>query len=311
MRGALLGPAYDDRAVDETLRAYGAVAHAPGEAALLAAAADLLAGGQVVGWFQGRMEYGPRALGGRSILADPRDPGMQSRLNQKIKFRESFRPFAPAVLAERAAATFDLDRESPYMLLTAQVRQGGRAGLPAVTHVDGSARVQTVSGERSPRFHALLTAFERRTGCPVLVNTSFNVRGEPVVCTPADAYRCFMKTGMDHLVIGGRLLHKAEQPPLHEPPHPSAAGPVRRGPGQVAARVLAPVFAAWLRVGAVLGWINTRLLFGLAHLVIVVPYGLALRALGKRPLALGFDASAASYRTDAAVDPPGAMDRPY
>jgi carbamoyltransferase len=216
MQGALLGPDSSAAQVDEALAAFGAVAHACDEGELLDRTATLLAAGEVVGWFQGRMEFGPRALGARSILADPRDPGMQSRLNLKIKFRETFRPFAPAVTEERAAAVFDLAGVSPYMQLVAQVRPGGPP-LPAVTHVDGSARLQTVGAARHPRFHALLEAFERRTGCPVLVNTSFNVRGEPVVCTPADAYRCFMRIGMDHLVLGDRLLHKTEQPPLREP----------------------------------------------------------------------------------------------
>ncbi|HZF67159.1 MAG TPA: carbamoyltransferase C-terminal domain-containing protein, partial [Gemmatirosa sp.] len=209
------------------------------EGALAARVAALLADGAVVGWFSGRMEYGPRALGGRSILGDPRDPGMQSRMNQKIKFREDFRPFAPSVLAERAADWFVLDVPSPYMLLVADVRDDRRVAvdpareraaeglarlalprsvIPAVTHVDGSARVQTVHAETHPAFHALLAAFAARTGCPVLVNTSFNVRGEPVVCTPLDAYRCFMRTDIDHLVLGPFVLDKREQPPWREAP---------------------------------------------------------------------------------------------
>jgi carbamoyltransferase len=168
--------------------------------------AQLLAEGLVVGWFQGRMEFGPRALGGRSILADPRGEDTQRRVNVKIKFRESFRPFAPSVLAERADEWFGLDGvESPYMLLVAPVL---RQDIPAVTHVDGSARVQTVSQAADPRFHALLSAFEAETGCPVLVNTSFNVRGEPIVCTPADAIRCFLDTHMDILVLENILVDK-------------------------------------------------------------------------------------------------------
>jgi carbamoyltransferase len=158
------------------------------------------------------MEYGPRALGGRSILADPRRADMQSRLNRAIKFRESFRPFAPSVAAERARAWFALDGESPYMLLTAQVAPGAAGTLPAVTHVDGSARVQTVRADDHPAFHALLRAFEARTGCPVLVNTSFTVRGEPVVCAPADALRCFRDTRMDVLVLGPYVLERDRQP---------------------------------------------------------------------------------------------------
>jgi carbamoyltransferase len=311
MKGALLGPAFDDAAIDEILRRLGAVSHAPeDEAALLDRTADLLAEGAVVGWFQGPMEYGPRALGDRSILGDPRDPGMQSRMNLKIKFRESFRPFAPAIPAEKARAHFDLDRESPYMLLVARTASG--LPLPAVTHVDSSARVQTVSAAANPRFHRLLAAFERRTGCPVLVNTSFNVRSEPIVCTPEDAYRCFMKTGMDHLVLGGRLLHKSEQPPLREVPlEAAAAGRERRGVLALAARALAPLRATWMRFGGMLGWINTRVVFGAIHLALVLPYGLALRALGKRLLELEFDRAAPTYRKDASADAPGALDRPY
>jgi carbamoyltransferase len=168
----------------------------------------------VVGWMQGRMEWGPRSLGMRSILADPRNRENWRRVNLKIKFRESFRPFAPAVLADRAGEWFELDRESPYMLLVCQVRPGRE--IPAVTHVDGSARVQTVTRETAPAFYDLIAEFERRTGCPVLVNTSFNVRGEPIVCSPEHAYRCFMRTDMDVLVLGNHLLLKGEQPKLQE-----------------------------------------------------------------------------------------------
>jgi carbamoyltransferase len=230
MRGALLGPAFGDDEVEAVLREAGAAYERVDAWALPARVAELLAAGRVVGWFQGRMEFGPRALGARSILGDPRDPTMQRRMNVAIKFREGFRPFAPSVLAERAADWFELDAESPYMLLTAPVRAARRlpddgverrgldrlgaprSEIPAVTHVDHSARVQTVGDEAEPLFRALLEAFAARTGCPVLVNTSFNVRGEPVVCTPADAYRCFMRTGLDHLVLGPFLLDKAAQP---------------------------------------------------------------------------------------------------
>jgi carbamoyltransferase len=176
---------------------------------LMETTAAALARGMAVGWFQGRMEFGPRALGNRSILADPRRPEMQSLLNRKIKFRESFRPFAPAVLLEEAAHWFEIDEESPYMLIVANVR--AEHGIPAVTHVDNSARIQTVDRERNPRFHALLSEFHRLTGCPVLVNTSFNVRGEPIVCTPADAFRCFMSTDLDLLSIGDCVVWKTEQ----------------------------------------------------------------------------------------------------
>ena len=231
-RGSLLGPEFDEAAIDEAIARHGGVAEAfPSEAALAEAVAAELAAGRIVGHFAGRAEFGPRALGNRSILADPRAADMQRRLNLAIKFRESFRPFAPAVIAGREQEFFDLSAESPYMLLVAPVTGGGpapdagrasgiarlrdvRGPIPAVTHVDGSARVQTVDAVRSPRFHAILEAFARRTGCPVLANTSFNIRGEPIVHDPADAYRCFMFTDMDALVLGNRLLRKHEQPPL-------------------------------------------------------------------------------------------------
>jgi len=309
MQGALLGPAFDDAAIEAALRRFGAVAHAPGEEVLDDQVAALLADGGVVGWFQGRMEYGPRALGSRSILGDPRDPAMQSRMNLKIKFRESFRPFAPAVLAEQAPAWFDLDRESPYMLLVAPVTAGAGAALPAVTHVDGSARVQTVSAARHPRLHRLLQAFERRTGCPVLVNTSFNVRGQPIVCDPEDAYRCFMATGMDHLVMGGRLLNKAEQPPLREPP--GAAARLRPGLTGALRTALAPLGRAWMKLADALAWLNGRVLFGAVWLVLVVPYAVAHRLLGRPTLALRFDPGAATYRSPAPPDAPGHLERPY
>ncbi len=314
MKGALLGPSWDAQAIDETLRRLGAVSHSPGDEELLDRTAGLLAAGDVVGWFQGRMEYGPRALGNRSILGDPRDPGMQSRMNLKIKFRETFRPFAPAVPTEKVSEYFDLDRESPYMLLVAPVGARSRPTLPAVTHVDGSARVQAVSADRNPRFHQLLSAFERLTGCAVLVNTSFNVRGEPIVCTPADAYRCFMKTGMDHLVLGERLLHKSEQPAYHETAARGAAAPAparRRGAIGLVASRLSPLYRAWMTLANVLGWINTRLVFGAAYLLFVVPYGIAFRLLGKSPLDLHFDPQLRSYRKDAEEIPPARMDRPY
>ena len=231
-KGAYLGPSYDDAATEGALAGEGAVWERLGDAELFFRVAKLLADGHVVGWMQGRMEFGPRALGARSILGDPRSPKMQSLMNLKIKRRESFRPFAPAVLAERARAYFQHDRPSPYMLFTAPVagqirlplkaEQQALSGLekltvprsilPAVTHVDYSARLQTVHRETNPRFHRLLEEFERRSGYAVLINTSFNVRGEPIVCSPEDAYRCFMGTDIDYLCVGNCLLAKAEQP---------------------------------------------------------------------------------------------------
>ena len=231
MQGSFLGPAYDDEAVASRIEDLGGVVQRLDDQAAIDCAADALAKGQAVGWFQGRMEFGPRALGARSIVADPRGAAVQKTLNLKIKYRESFRPFAPAVMCEDAAQWFELDGESPYMLLVADVaadkRVGDSAGqgdskglaqldvprstIPAVTHVDCSARVQTVHKETNPRFHALLAAFKARTGCPVLVNTSFNVRGEPIVCTPEDAFRCFMGTELDLLVAGNVAVVKADQ----------------------------------------------------------------------------------------------------
>ena len=209
MQGALLGPEPSAEQIRAFLDDRGYPYAELDDDSWARRLAELLAEGDVVGLFQGRMELGPRALGNRSILGDPRAPGMQARLNEVIKQRESFRPFAPAVTEERAAEWFALDRPSPYMLLTAQVR---RLEIPAVTHVDGTARVQTVSRETNPRFHRLLCAFEALTGCPVLVNTSFNVRGEPIVCTPEEAYRCFMGTDMDALSLGPFVLLAREQP---------------------------------------------------------------------------------------------------
>lgn len=237
MAGAYLGPEFSDREVARVAgRRQAPNVHYDDFDALCAAVADLLADGKVVGWFQGRMEYGPRALGDRSILGDPRNPEMQKKLNLKIKYREGFRPFAPSVLAEAVADCFEIDRPSPYMLLVAPVAEKlrkplpegyfgkpmlerlyvTRSSLPAITHVDFSARVQTVHADTNPRYHRLIETFAGRHGCPVVVNTSFNVRGEPIVCSPEDAYRCFMRTEMDYLVLGDRLFDKTAQPSYEE-----------------------------------------------------------------------------------------------
>ncbi len=224
MAGSFLGPAFSEEETAAAVVAEGLPLRRLADDELPDRVAELLASGAVVGWFQGRMEFGPRALGARSILADPRGRDTQRRVNLQIKFRESFRPFAPAVPAERVSDWFELDGESPYMLLVAPVRGARIEGegldrlgnvdsrIPAVTHVDGSARVQTVHAETNPAFHRLLEAFERRTGCPVLVNTSFNVRGEPIVGSPADAIRCFRSTHMDALVLGPWLLTRDDLP---------------------------------------------------------------------------------------------------
>jgi carbamoyltransferase len=226
--GSALGPAYSTDEVCRALEQFGAVyQRLPDEDAVVREAAGLLAAGQVVGWFQGRMEFGPRALGARSILGDARAPDMQKRMNLKIKFRESFRPFAPAIRRDDAPRWFDMrpGAESPYMLTVASVLPDRRAAIPAVTHVDHSARVQTVDPDRHPRFAQLLDAFDARTGCPLLINTSFNVRGEPIVCTPADAYRCFIHTDIDALVIEDVVLRKSDVPNLDAAR--AAVGPAR------------------------------------------------------------------------------------
>jgi carbamoyltransferase len=229
MRGAFLGPRFNTDEIRRELHSAGAnyeeVEHSGPEDR----AAELIADGKIVGWFQGRMEFGPRALGARSILADARDPDMQSRLNQKIKFREGFRPFAPSVLGERAEEYFELRGPSPYMTIVAPVKESKRvparssdktgldrvtevrSQIPAVTHLDYSARIQTVARDQNPAFHRLLSAFDERTGCPVVVNTSFNVRGEPIVCTPRDGLACFSRTAIDALMIGPFMVSRGMQ----------------------------------------------------------------------------------------------------
>jgi carbamoyltransferase len=234
MHGSFLGPSYTNEAIEQFLRRKEAPYVRLSDDVLLPRLADELAEGKIVGWFQGRMEFGPRALGARSIIGDARNPKMQSVMNLKIKFRESFRPFAPAVLRERVADYFELNTDSPYMLLVAPVVKNRRTRLtkeqeslwgidllnvpksdiPAATHVDYSARVQTVHENTNPRYYGLLKAFEAKTGCGVLVNTSFNVRNEPIVCSPEDAYRCFMRSAIDILVLENCLLYKTEQKPL-------------------------------------------------------------------------------------------------
>ncbi len=235
-KGSYLGPSFGDQEIEAFLTSEGIPFERLTRGTLAPAVAELLAREQVVGWFQGRMEFGPRALGARSILGDARSPAMQAVMNVKIKFRESFRPFAPSVLAERASEWFGLAGESPYMLLVAPVAEERRrpmtpdedrlfgidklnivrSEIPAVTHVDYSARVQTVHPDDNPLYHELLCEFERLTGCPVIINTSFNVRGEPIVCRPEEAYACFMRTNMDYLVLGSFLLAKSAQEPAKE-----------------------------------------------------------------------------------------------
>jgi len=234
--GSYLGPAYSEREIKEFLDSRGYPYRYLGNGQVPEVVADLVAEGKVIGWLQGRMEFGPRALGSRSIIGDARNPKMQAQMNLKIKYRESFRPFAPSVLMEEVDKFFDLDRPSPYMLLVADVQQGitrqmndqeqrlwgidklnvVRSDIPAVTHVDYSARIQTVHKETNPVYHEMIRAFHQKTGCPVIVNTSFNVRGEPIVMSPEHAYLCFMRTEMDYLAMGPFLLDKKEQPPLKD-----------------------------------------------------------------------------------------------
>ena len=233
MQGSYLGPEFSQSDIEERLARAGARFTRLTGDQLIDRTAEALADGKAIGWFQGRIEFGPRALGARSILGDARSPSMQSVLNLKVKYRESFRPFAPSVLREDVADWFELDSDSPYMLMVADVAKQHRremtaeehalfgiqklnvprSSIPAVTHVDYSARIQTVHRDTNPRYHALLSAFKTRTGCPVIVNTSFNVRGEPIVCTPEDAFRCFMGTALDALAVGNLYLHKSEQNP--------------------------------------------------------------------------------------------------
>ncbi len=236
MKGAYLGPAFAPTDIEAFLKKAGAVYERLEQGALNTKVAQLLADEKIIGWFDGRMEFGPRALGSRSIIGDPRSPRMQADMNIKIKFREGFRPFAPSVLRERVQDYFELDCDSPYMLLVAPVKKERqlpmtaeqrklwgidqlnvpRSDLPAITHIDYSARVQTVERETNPNYYDMIKAFEALTGCAVVINTSFNVRGEPIVCTPADAYQCFMRTHIDHLVLGPYLLDKAKQPEWKE-----------------------------------------------------------------------------------------------
>lgn len=232
--GSYLGPEFNDDDIHSFIQSSNLLAKKLDEDELIETVSKLIAEEKVIGWFEGKMEFGPRALGSRTIIGDARSSKMQTTMNIKIKFREGFRPFAPSVLYEKVSEYFEIEKESPYMLLTADVKKSRiismtdeeekkwgidklnvvRSDIPAVTHVDYSARLQTVHKETNPRYHKLISKFEEKTGCAVIINTSFNVRGEPIVCTPADAYKCFMRTDMDHLVLGNYILSKAEQKPL-------------------------------------------------------------------------------------------------
>jgi carbamoyltransferase len=236
MNGAYLGPEFSEDEIEQYLKSVGAKYKKLSREELIESTAQILASEKIVGWFNGRMEFGPRSLGNRSIIGDSRSPRMQAQMNLKIKFRESFRPFAPSVLRERVHEYFEMDCDSPYMLLVAPVKKERqipmtsaqqklwgieqlnvvRSDMPAITHIDYSARVQTVSRDTNPDYYDLIASFEEKTGCAVIVNTSFNVRGEPIVCTPHDAYVCFMRTHIDHLVLNNFLLDKTEQPEWKE-----------------------------------------------------------------------------------------------
>jgi carbamoyltransferase len=236
MRGAYLGPDYSPAEIEKYLESVGASYRRLERSTLLKEVAGAMASERIIGWLNGRMEFGPRALGARSIIGDPRSPRMQKQMNLKIKFRESFRPFAPSVLRERVNDYFEMDCDSPYMLLVAPVKADRRiamtesesslwgieklnvprSDIPAITHVDYSARVQTVSRDVNPDYYDLIQEFDKLTGCGLVVNTSFNVRGEPIVCTPEDAYRCFMRTHIDTLVLGPFVLNKEDQPEWQE-----------------------------------------------------------------------------------------------
>jgi carbamoyltransferase len=231
MKGAFLGPEFSDTEIEAELTTCGAIFKKLSESEMIEEVSSGLADEKAVGWMQGRMEFGPRALGGRSIIADPRSPSMQKQLNLKVKYRESFRPFAPSVLKEDVSQWFEHDTDSPYMLLVADVKEDKRravtleeealfgidklnvqrSSVPAITHVDYSARIQTVHADTNPRYHAVISKFKEKTGCPLVVNTSFNVRGEPIICTPTDAFKCFMGTEMDVLAVGNYVLYKEQQ----------------------------------------------------------------------------------------------------
>ena len=236
MKGTYLGPEFSNAEVIDYLHLINAPFQTLTDMELFETLAEELEKGHVIGWFNGPMEFGPRALGARSIIGDPRNQKMQSVMNLKIKYRESFRPFAPSVLEEDVSNQFEINAKSPYMLMVAPVKKElckqmtedenklfgieklniPRSSLPAITHVDYSARVQTVNKVTNPRYYTLIDAFKRKTGCPTIVNTSFNVRGEPIVCTPQDAYRCFMRTEMDILVLQNQILFKSEQPKVEK-----------------------------------------------------------------------------------------------
>ncbi len=293
-----LGPAFESAAVESSLRKSQAVFRRfENEDELLEECVQLLVRQKAIGWFQNRMEFGPRALGNRSILADPRDPEMQSKLNQKIKFRESFRPFAPVILAERCEEYFEADRPSPFMLFASQLRDqkdNSVSPVPAVTHVDQSARVQTVTESENPKLYRLIKRFENSTGCPMLVNTSFNIRGEPVVCSLVEAYQCFMKSDMDAVAIGNCLLLKSEQPPLTD----LAVKPIKQ------ASWWPRIKRVWMTATFPIRWLASNATLTLIYFLIVTPIGFIWRRFERESFqAIDRDADSYWKPRDQATDP--------
>ena len=372
-QGSYLGPGWSDSEIEKWLADAGYPYEKMDEADLFDTVSGGIAAGRVIGWYAGRMEFGPRALGNRSIIGDARSESMQSIINLKIKYRESFRPFAPSVLLEDLEEFFDTDKASPYMLLVTPVRTSHRrelseeeeklfgmeklriprSDIPAITHVDYSSRLQTVSAADNPRYHGLISSFKKKTGYGIVINTSFNVRGEPIVCSPQDAYLCFMRTEMDILALGNCLLKKEEQPHL-EPadehhsekrkiPEVKSRAELRKF-GLIMAGAFAvlcvllyfrnstlsppaaglsgffllsallypgllfPIEKLWMKLASVMSYIMTRVLLTLVYILAVIPTGLIMRLLGKRPLQLGFAEEEKTYWVD--VDPEGPCSRP-
>ena len=312
MQGSYLGGSFDNQEIKKFLDTIGATYVELPDSSLMPKLADILTSGHILGWFNGKMEFGPRALGGRSIIADPRNKHMQSRLNLKIKFRESFRPFAPAIKNENTSEWFEIDKESPYMLLTALVRKKyiSSCEIPAVTHIDNSARIQTVDKTISPRFYDLISHFEARTSCPILINTSFNVQGEPIVYTPKDAYKCFMQTEMDFLVMENIFLDKSEQANCNKD---SICGEIfsnanksenkrklqnlnRRSRFLFIPAVLNKVGKYVIKVAHMISWFNSQIILGVLFYIIFTPVAIFLKIIGKDSMSRSFRPEKESYR---------------
>ena len=262
-KGSFLGPVYSDEYIESFLKRENIPYSRLGKDEIPNFVAELIEKQNVIGWFQGRLEFGPRALGARSIIADARNPDMQSRMNLKIKFRESFSPFAPTVLKEMASEHFELNTPSPYMLITAPVKNDRYSDIPAVTHVDYSARIQTIDRQDHPIYYDMIDAFHKRTGCPVIINTSFNIGGEPIVCAPQDAFKCFMRTGMDYLIIGSFLLDKTKQKIIKDK------------------KVILPFYKIFRLFVCIVNWLISNIALILIFYLIFTPIGLFLKLIGK------------------------------